>query len=249
MHHMGWFDELRDFSLEVAKGKIDKHAFEFRVGYKSGVTGEEVICDPGGNHPFLTSAETLDIASDSVEDDEGGNGAQTLFIKGLDNDWVEQSESVTLDGTGTVVTEKSYLRFDKAYAVASANIDPVGGGNAGTISITTTDAEGLVGKMLPSYSETLNAIYSVPAGKSAYIIVVGMGAGKQQEAIIRAKARTAEGAPFSVVWKKVMYESAFWPIFPAPVRIPEKHDIIITAESVLGSINVDANFSFYLVDH
>lgn len=240
-----------NFFLEMAKGKVPGHSIQFRVGYRDGVgTTEEVVCDHGGNHVFLTSAELIDIVSDDDEDtNAGGDGARKLFITGLDDDWAEQSEIVNLAGQTPVQTTLEYLRLDLAFVIDAGNVDAVGGGNAGTITFKSHDTDKVQSEMQPNHVGTLNCIFSVPAGKTAYITVVGMGVGQGKEAIFRAKMRTSQGGPFSLVWKKVMYQNSFWPVFPGPVAVPEKTDVLVTAQGTIATVDVDANLSFYLVDN
>ncbi len=239
-----------DFYLSMSKGEIDGHSIQFRVGINESVgTDEEAVCTVGGSHVLLSIPETMNIVSDDVVDTIGGSGARTLFFKGLGSNWVEQSEFINLSGTTTITTTNEYLRFDRAFVTDSFNVDPIGGGNQGTINITSTDTSTLQGVILPSDSQTLNAAYSVPAGKTAYVTVIGFGTGQGKEAIFRAKTQAAQGGPFTTVWEKVMFENSFWPLFPGPVAVQEKNDIIVTAQAVLPTVDVDASISFYLVDN
>lgn len=84
---------------------------------------EDVIFG-GGTAYFPSSvvaAANIDIASDSSNDDgnPGGTGAQTLFIQGLDSNYMLQSETVTLEGTDNANPANDYLRIFRAYVVTS----------------------------------------------------------------------------------------------------------------------------------
>lgn len=240
----------QDFLLAVAKGQIPGHSFQFRVGFNLSVsTTEQIVCSHGADHVFLTSAEKLDFVSDSAEDAVGGDGASTLFVKGLDDDWVEQSETITMTGLTPAVSQLDYLRLDEAFFLAADSVAAIDGGNVGTIAITSHDTEEAQGQIEPTTARTSAAIYSVPAGKTAYIAVVGLGAGEGKEGIFRAKTRTVTGGPFIVVWTKVIFQEAFWPVFPGYVAVGEKNDVLVTAQAKIATVDVDANLSFYLVNN
>lgn len=112
----------------------------------------------------LTSAETMDVASSSTNDDSGGTGARTLYIEGLDNSYNEINETITMDGTNTVVTSKEFLRVHRAYAKAVGS----GGVNDGNITISATTAGTNQGYINSDDGQTLQTIYTIPLGYTGY---------------------------------------------------------------------------------
>jgi len=60
--------------------------------------GEDYITQP-------TALTTMQIVSDSVEDDVGGTGAVEVTIHGLDANWNEKTQVVTMNGTTPVTTD------------------------------------------------------------------------------------------------------------------------------------------------
>ena len=70
---------------------------------------------------YLTSAENLFITS-SDESDVGitsGDGARTVFIRGLDANWLNISETVTLNGHVGITTSQSFLRVNKMFVTTT----------------------------------------------------------------------------------------------------------------------------------
>ena len=61
----------------------------------------------------MSAATVLKVSSSSTADDEGSTGAETVELFGLDADYNEINETVTLDGQTAVNTTKEYLRIKK----------------------------------------------------------------------------------------------------------------------------------------
>ena len=84
----------------------------------------------------LTTASTLDVVSDSSNDDgsPAGTGAQTILITGLDANRKTQTEILTMDGTTTVTTTKTYLGVNRIVVLSSGSTNS----NVGNITVTAT---------------------------------------------------------------------------------------------------------------
>lgn len=241
---------INDYQLEVAKGNVSGHVFGFKIGYNEVIgTTEKVLWNGTGIFGFLTSAETIDFQSDSAEDAAAGNGARSIYVQGLDSNWNMQSEIVIPLGLNIATTTKEYLRFDDAFVLTALSTDPITGGNLGTIEITSHDTTINMGQIDPYALGVLNCVLSVPSGKTAMIRIVGMGTGQGKETIFRAKMRISEAGPFRLVWEKVIYQDTFWPIFPGFVPVPEKHDVLVTTQAKIGTVDADASMSYFMVDN
>ena len=93
---------------------------------------EETMWTQGGVYAYLAAEELLKISSVEAVDGAGAaTGALTMEIFGLDGDYVEISETVTLNGTGVVTTDDKFLRVFKAIVRTAGT----GGKNAGLISM------------------------------------------------------------------------------------------------------------------
>jgi hypothetical protein len=157
----------REFLIEVAKGNIANHSFQRIIARNSDVdTAEEDIWFTGGELTYLTSAERMNIVSSSANDTSAGTGARTVLITGLDNDYNEISETVTMTGTSNVLTTNSYLRIHICQ-VATAG---TGGKTAGNITATAQTA-GTVHVTIPAgENRSGKSQFTIPAGKTGYLI-------------------------------------------------------------------------------
>ena len=80
---------------------------------------------------------TLYIASTNVNDTALGTGARKVFLQGLDNNWKEQSEEITLNGQTPVATTKTnWLRINKMFV---SQVDTNGTTNLGDIYISSVN--------------------------------------------------------------------------------------------------------------
>ena len=99
------------FDLQVARGQIDGHQniklFGFTSALGSTAMGPlwEGLTSSGGNYPYPASAVVMTLASSSASDT-----AVSIFIEGLGVGFVQQTETVALNGTTNVNTTKSFLR-------------------------------------------------------------------------------------------------------------------------------------------
>lgn len=142
-----------DFTTEVALGKREGYSSWALVGTNADVdTGTiEIVASFGGAfNQKLASAETLDVVSSDANDtNSSGTGARQIKIYGVDANWNQLEETVSLNGVTPVTTSGSFFGVNEVKVVSSGT----GLTNAGTISITATTSG--------------NTMAEVPAGKGA----------------------------------------------------------------------------------
>jgi hypothetical protein len=175
------FDD--NFVKRLAKdyGRTESFQFLDKFGYNASVSNstEEDVWVQGGTLSFLSSAETMNIASTSVEDDAdkdpAGTGAYQIRVEGLDGNYNLISENVTMDGTSNVLTANSYLRINRMYINGTVGSN---GTNVGTITATASSSATVQADIGIGLGQTEKSQYTVPAGFTAYIIAWGVDVGK-----------------------------------------------------------------------
>jgi len=165
-----------DFPLRVAANRIPFMAGEAKYGFNPAVIdATEDIWSNGGVLSWLSSAETMNIASSSG-DDKGtptaGTGARTINIFGLDANYKEISETVTLNGMSDVETTNAFLRVNRMRVVTVGS----GGVNAGAITATASSAATVQASMPASTGATFKSQYTVPDGFYAFVRSINYGA-------------------------------------------------------------------------
>jgi hypothetical protein len=185
------------FKVLVAAGKVPGWRRFRKFGMNGAVaSGTEQMWPPGTVKTLPTSAAVAAVSSDSAEDDPDeatppGTGAWTVVVEGLDANYVERSETVTMTGTTPANTTQTFLRVFRAY-VATAG---TAGTNVGNISIS-------VGGNLQSYIEategqTHQTDFCVPADHTWLVDTYDIGVGRMagtSDLHILGQIRTYGGA-------------------------------------------------------
>ena len=179
-----------DFYLAVAKGDFTGYSKVSKFGRNPGVKSAdyESIWDGSNLYPWPTAAETLSVVSDDADDTSAGTGARTVEIEGLDSSWNVLTETVTMNGLTPVITTGLFLRVYRARVVTAGST----GTNEGTITMTNTTSSNVIAQISvdnSGFGQTLMAVYTIPAGKTGYLISVNGSSSKDNEHTFRLLAR------------------------------------------------------------
>ena len=245
---------VTDFALEVARGNVvgitgvNSHGTNLTVG-----TSFEDIWLQGGAWTKLPSATTLEVASSSGSDDAGSTGALTLTIEGLDSDYVELTETITMDGQTPVTTTGQFLFVNRAYVATGGTA----GWNVGDIYIADDStawtsgvpntATAVQAKISATQGETQQAIYTVPAGKTGYITNVYVVAGNDKVLDYELHETDHEAQSNRIILEGEETNTAFIHVYNPYTPVAEKHTISFDAKITSGSTEVSAGFDLYLV--
>jgi len=196
-----------DFYLAVAKGDFTGYSKISKFGRNPGVKSAdyESIWDGSNLYPWPTAAETLNVVSDDTDDSSSGTGARTVEIEGLDTNWAVITETVTMNGTTNVTTTNSFLRVYRARVVTAGST----GTNEGTITFTNTSSSNVIAQISvdnSGFGQTLMAIYTIPAGKSGYLISLDFSSSKDNEHTFRLLSR--DNAVADAAWNTKEFANA-----------------------------------------
>ena len=150
-----------EFKLDVARGKArgaevrnifgqnDAQTTNFRAVWELSNTTDYV---------FPSTAQIMTVASDDAADAD-----VQILIKGLDVDYLEISEVVTLTAT-TVDTTKQFLRINDVVTVGTQNLLITSTLTVKDTGLTTTFAQ-----VNPGHGRNQASIYTVPANCEFYL--------------------------------------------------------------------------------
>lgn len=233
------------FELQVSRGQITGHGVELISGIGTSVgTAVTTVWSQNTVYSYLSAAAVMGISSSSADDAAAGTGARTVTIYGLDANYNQINETVTLNGQTAVNTVNSYLRVFHLAVVTAGS----GGAAAGTIyagtGVVTAGVPATIYGVYTTGNGATAAIWTVPAGYTAYITSYSAGYGN---------AITAYGTVFLVVRPfgsvfdttsqvRVSNGSQGWVAFDYPISVEEKSDIELRANSTTASANVVAEF-------
>ena len=142
----------------------------------------ETVWDGGGIYAYPSSATTMTATSqDSTPAND--NGVEVIIV-GLDANYEELTETITLAGSGTATTQGEFLRINRAY---------VNNGQAPGDDIDITSGVTTYAKITYPYNTTQQAIYTVPKHKRAYLAYASISLEKQKEVVAKLMSRRENG--------------------------------------------------------
>lgn len=191
-----------DFFLAVAKGDFTGYSNVSKFGYNAAVTSiaYESIWEGSNAYPWQTVADQLEVLSSSANDTSAGTGARTVELEGLDSSWNLLTETLIMNGTTAVTTIASFLRIFRARVVTAGTSLR----NEGDITIrdqdTSTTRALITNGPTSSFGQSLMAVYTIPAGKTGYVININFSSAKdlEQEYRLMARDNTVANAAWNV---------------------------------------------------
>ena len=249
----GWPKRIYDHTdLAISRGHTLGYRTLYKFGYNPDVNGdEETVWEQGGDYPWLDSAVTMFVSSTSVNDTSGGSGANTILIQGLDENYVEIEETVTLNGQTQVTTQLSYLRVYRAFVTLAGS----SGTSGGIIYIGSSGATGGVpnGTVYANLSignQTQIAAYTVPAGHTLYVDEINITAALNlANKRVNASFHTRDFGSnvFRTRFINVLQSSQLKQLFKYPQDFAEKTDVEIRVSTNTTNNPIAASFQGVLI--
>ncbi len=165
------FGLTEPFELQVSRGQITGHRSVVIFGYNPDVDTSRVTVWPyTGILPIPAAALQMKVSSSDANDTAAGTGARTVFVAGLDANYNEISEIVTLNGQTAVLTTQSFLHINNAYvATAGSGLSAAGdiyfGDGTDTAGVPAT----VYDLIKYDYNQRITGSYTVPAGYTGYV--------------------------------------------------------------------------------
>ena len=161
----------RDFYFEVAQGNVPGYSTMNKFGENPDIdtgTSPEDIWDLGGIYTWSTTADIDYIVS------SGATDGVDILITGLDTNWEEVNQTISLNGQTPVALTTALIRVYRAVNMGSNDLN---GNVAIYVSAGTSVTAGVVADndhirayVRDGNNQTLMCIYTVPAGFNAAFI-------------------------------------------------------------------------------
>lgn len=227
------------FELQVARGQIPYHSGEHKFGavpaMSQNATG--TVWDVNDTlYPWssLTAASTLTVDRASASDAD-----KTITIIGLDANYNQITENVTLTTATGNATTNSFIRVYRAYMHNGSTT------NVGNIDVKISTT--VIARITAGKGQTLMAVYTVPAGYTAYltqgVMTVKSGADATGDFFVRYGGQSA----FRIAHTFEVTSAEYFYGFHVPFKVPEKSDIDVRASVRSNNARVTAAFDFYLI--
>lgn len=250
--------------LAIAKGDVTGHSTVQKFGNASDFdSGDGIITVWDGaedgtawelmRYVYSTTADIDSISSTSVGD------THEIAIQGLDSDYNLVNQLVTLQGQTRVALNTPLIRVFRAYNNNSVDLTGhvivyVNGTISGGVPTNKSNIRAVID---PLNQQTEMAIYTVPAGKTAYLTrgyASTSGANKASNYVVRFFAREF-GKVFRLQNVNAITENGNSIVvldYFTPLKIPEKTDLEVRVEATgvgVTGASISAGFDLVLVDN
>jgi len=227
------------FELQVARGQIPGHSLLHKFGAvpAMSINNTGTVWDINDTlYPWsaFASAGTL-----TVDRANAGDANKIITIVGLDANYNQISENVTLTAATGNATTNSFIRVYRAYMYNGSAT------NVGNIDIKKSTT--IVARITANKGQTLMGVYTVPAGYTAYltqgVMSVQSGADATGDFFVRYGAETA----FRIAHTFEVASAEYFYAFHAPFALPEKSDVDIRASVRSNNARCTAAFDAILI--
>jgi hypothetical protein len=216
---------------------------------------EEVIWSESNAYTWMTTGQKVKVASvgaNAANDDFTGvvgTGAHIVELDGLDADWARQTEEITLNGVAQVASTKDFIRIFRVKVVQVGST----GYNEGAIEVFDNGGANQVGHVPIGNNQSMQALYTVPAGFRGYMTRVYASSASNQTVEVRIRIREwyntyQTGQHIDQVKHKIhIFRGFVDEHFDVPIEIEEKSDIYASAIASAAA-DVSAGFDLLMLD-
>lgn len=244
-----------EFLLQVQKGLIPGHSLVSKFGdnpsIASGTPADiwDYAAEPG--YTFSDASPITHISGSNAGD------AQVIEVQGLDfTTWKLVNQSIQLNGQNKVALDSPLIRFFRGF---NSNGTPLLGNvyiyeDTAIVAGVPTDTTKVRGYISVAENQTLMAIYTIPAGKTGYLLRASSSISKSPtaaNAIFTGKIRLFEGIFRTQLRHNLSSTGSSYVELNAGkfAKYPEKTDLLGHAEVSASGTGVSTTFDLLLVDN
>jgi hypothetical protein len=220
------------WTMQIAQGLIAGHTVEQVTGYNPFTSAGDAVWSAATPYPWssLATAQTLYLKSST---NNATDRSMPILIDGLDANYVNQTEIVTLnasDSTTVVTSTKQFLRVH--YIMCNGTET-----NVGDITARVTSGTGtIVSKLSAGRGKEMASVYTVPAGYTGYLF---KGDASSTAATVVNFMGRYFGKAFMVLHVAIVDNSTYIYDFPFPMVLPEKTDMYTTIQAGSGKTAIN----------
>ena len=213
-----------NFLFDIARGGVVGASAVNIFGFNTVVgTTYETLWNDGGNYVFPTESKAMTIVSSSTD-------TMQVLINGLDADYRELVQIVTLTGTTPVAIPKSIFRINSAVILSGSNV-----GN-----ITIASGGVTYGYIEAGLGVTQSCVYTVPEGHKLYLFRIDLNSATANpnkyvtihNVVCASNGRKVKVSQATFSTSQVSYDRQ------VPFMIDEKSDFTFEAKSSSGENEV-----------
>ena len=245
------------YYLEVVAGNIAGRSIVHKFGRNSAVPNGswEGILETTAQFNWLTAATTVRIkAGGNAADTAAGAGAREIIVEGINGSGALASEVIAT--AGALASSATITSFWRVFRVYVSAVGTYGVANTGAIVIeNSAGGTDLLG-ILAGQSQSEYGAYSIPAGKTGYLLSVSLSVDSGKAADVRLFTRENFNdvvAPMSpkrlrMYWDAVLGQEEIKPKSPI-LSLPPYTDMWLEGNGGGAQTEVEVDFEILLVDN
>lgn len=223
-----------DFALSDNDNQhvVQKYGYNYDIDASTDAY-KHAIWTVGGEYPYdtLSTPRALSVSS------AGGDDGVQVQIQGLNSDWDEVVETVTLQGdTSLPGLWRRVYRASVTGSVESTN----------DIRITIDDTSEVVAEILTEEQQTLMALYTVPRGYTAFLTNFESSISRNEDMLLRLRIREPGGV-FKTKHLAQVYATTYRYNYDVYKPVFEMCDVELTATPVNNNVACHAAFDMVLL--
>ena len=243
----GNFNTLdNDIFFEIAKGNVPGHEEKLVSGENLDLaTSPQELWSGGGLLILPIVGEQWELVSSSGNDTNGGTGAHTVEVFYLDDNYVEQMETVTLNGGTVTMIATDLFRPIKMIVTAAGSLNT----NDDDITMQVVVGGATRGRIIGGKGTSSQLSYTTPAGKTAYLFAAALSVGKNKD-VVGTVVISLEGTNIiAEIGDMQVYQNTVSLVLNVPFRLPEKTDFRVQVVSTTNNTSVRGFSQLIVVDN
>ncbi len=247
---------IRDYFIEVQRGNIEGHTVVHKFGsntsIKNGVWDIVSSSSPSGTFP-ASGVKVRIKAGGNVADTVDGIGAHDIHIIGINTDLIEVRENIVTSGANaSLLTTNNFWRIYRAHVLT---VGTYTGSNVGDIVIEDSDGNNDMLTITAEEGQTQHGAFSIPLGKTGYLISVTPESDSSKAADFRVFIRENFNVTSGNISPKrlVLYFDGVLGQFSSNkatpnIKLNSLTDIWVEAEGGGANTEVSIDFEILLID-
>ena len=248
-------NSMKNFFIEVQQGNLPGYEIVHHFGRNDSIINNvwDLISPTGPSGAFPESSTPIRIqAGGNVADTADGAGAREITVVGIAADLTDHMEIITTSGTGaSAFTATSFWRVHRAYV---SSVGTYGGNNVDDIILEHSAAVNIM-DILAENGQSQHGAYTVPIGKTGYLMSITLEADASKAADFRVFTRESFNVTTTPMKPKrirlyfdgILGQETINPGSPIIV-LPALTDIWVEAEGAGANTEVSVDFEILLVD-
>lgn len=245
-------------NLAISRGLVVNHSAVHKFGRGANIDTVDGFVDLWDGSEYDNALKTMTYSTTAdIDRLSSSSASDTVPIRvfGLDANWVEVEQLVTLTGQTPVALTTPLIRAFRMINEGTSNLVGnvfcfVNAATTAGVPNTITNTRAMI---INGNNQTLMTHYSVPAGKTAYLIswYAALSSRKLSINSLEMKARPF-GKVFQLKHTSTLLSAGTSNVqhaFVIPQAFPEKTDFVMRADSDINDSAVSAGFDLILIDN